>query len=186
MSENKKNFLKLNITNLRNVISGKEDINKVKIELNKGYIPYQVIYKAIELATSLEINKGNTIKSFNTSVSNALFDTIILGYMTNMDNSTVFSGQTDSLVDRLFEFIDIAEYIGALDKIESETSNYKKAKEMLYQQMQLDLASNNSMTNVLANIPTGDELQDVSDGIKDMVDTLNIVTEYTHPTEKED
>lgn len=61
MSENKKNFLKLNITNLRNVVSGKEDINKVKIELNKGYIPYQVIYKAIELATSLEIN-GHTLK----------------------------------------------------------------------------------------------------------------------------
>lgn len=178
--------MKPNITNLRNAYKNKIDLEEIEIIKTEKSIPNAIIVNAIDVSLrASETTDSENVTNYVIPVADMIFHIVILGNITNIDISTVFQTGVDNTVDRMVEFMDMAEGLGLMKIVES-MPNYERAVRLFESQIEANLTSYNSLRGVLDGLPNSNELGEFSEELKGIVDSLNIVTDFTHPKPIED
>lgn len=190
MATNNKNKLKPNITNLRKVFNKKEMLNNLDIQITDNIIPNSTLYVIIDNCLNVAKSSSEDSLEYDFVTLNMFYDFFVIGAMTNIDQSTIFNGTSDVIIDKLLEFEDIIEGTGIVILLENNLLNFKKGKEMLFRQAEMKIQANNlivkALSSILQNIPTNETLNGFIEEAGSIVEGLNVIGNHnTEMTMKE-
>lgn len=190
MATNNKNKLKPNITNLRKVFNKKEMLNNLDIQITDNIIPNSTLYVIIDNCLNVAKSSSEDSLEYDFVTLNMFYDFFVIGAMTNIDQSTIFNGTSDVIIDKLLEFEDIIEGTGIVILLENNLLNFKKGKEMLFRQAEMKIQANNlivkALSSILQNTPTNETLNGFIEEAGNIVEGLNIIGNHnTEMTMKE-
>lgn len=190
MATNNKNKLKPNITNLRKVFNKKEMLNNLDIQITDNIIPNSTLYVIIDNCLNVAKSSSEDSLEYDFVTLNMFYDFFVIGAMTNIDQSTIFNGTSDVIIDKLLEFEDIIEGTGIVILLENNLLNFKKGKEMLFRQAEMKIQANNlivkALSSILQNTPTNETLNGFIEEAGSIVEGLNVIGNHnTEMTMKE-
>lgn len=190
MATNNKNKLKPNITNLRKVFNKKEMLNNLDIQITDNIIPNSTLYVIIDNCLNVAKSSSEDSLEYDFVTLNMFYDFFVIGAMTNIDQSTIFNGTSDVIIDKLLEFEDIIEGTGIVILLENNLLNFKKGKELLFRQAEMKIQANNlivkTLSSILQNTPTNETLNGFIEEAGNIVEGLNVIGNHnTEMTMKE-
>lgn len=187
---NNKLKLKPNITNLRRVFNKKEMLNNLDIQITDNIIPNSTLYVIIDNCLNVAKSSSEDSLEYDFVTLNMFYDFFVIGAMTNIDQSTIFNGTSDVIIDKLLEFEDIIEGTGIVILLENNLLNFKKGKELLFRQAEMKIQANNlivkALSSILQNTPTNETLNGFIEEAGSIVEGLNVIGNHnTEMTMKE-
>lgn len=190
MATNNKNKLKPNITNLRKVFNKKEMLNNLDFQITDNIIPSSTLYVIIDNCLNVAKSSSEDSLEYDFVTLNMFYDFFVIGAMTNIDQSTIFNGTSDVIIDKLLEFEDIIEGTGIVILLENNLLNFKKGKEMLFRQAEMKIQANNlivkTLSSILQNTPSNETLNGFIEEAGSIVEGLNVIGNHnTEMTMKE-
>lgn len=190
MATNNKNKLKPNITNLRKVFNKKEMLNDLDIQITDNIIPNSTLYVIIDNCLNVAKSSSEDSLEYDFVTLNMFYDFFVIGAMTNIDQSTIFNGTSDVIIDKLLEFEDIIEGTGIVILLENNLLNFKKGKELLFRQAEMKIQANNlivkTLSSILQNTPSNETLNGFIEEAGSIVEGLNVIGNHnTEMTMKE-
>lgn len=190
MATKNNNKLKPNITNLRRVFNKKDRLEDLDLEITDSLIPNATLYVIIDNCLNVAQSSTEDDIEYNLVTLNMFYNFFVIGAMTNIDQSTIFNGTNEVVVDKLFEFEDIMESTGIITLLENNLLNFKNGKEMLFRQTEMKIQANNLIVKVLSSIlqntPTNETLNGFIEEAGSIVEGLNVIGNHnTEMTMKE-
>ena len=190
MATKNNNKLKPNITNLRRVFNKKDRLEDLDLEITDSLIPNATLYVIIDNCLNVTQSSTEDDIEYNLVTLNMFYNFFVIGAMTNIDQSTIFNGTNEVVVDKLFEFEDIMESTGIIILLENNLLNFKNGKEMLFRQAEMKVQANNlivkALSSILQNTPTNETLNGFIEEAGSIVEGLNVIGNHnTEMTMKE-
>ena len=190
MATKNNNKLKPNITNLRRVFNKKDRLEDLDLEITDSLIPNATLYVIIDNCLNVTQSSTEDDIEYNLVTLNMFYNFFVIGAMTNIDQSTIFNGTNEVIIDKLLEFEDIIEGTGIVILLENNLLNFKKGKEMLFRQAEMKIQANNlivkALSSILQNTPTNETLNGFIEEAGSIVKGLNVIGNHnTEMTMKE-
>ena len=162
----------------------------VQLEITDSLIPNATLYVIIDNCLNVAQSSTEDDIEYNLVTLNMFYNFFVIGAMTNIDQSTIFNGTNEVVVDKLFEFEDIMESTGIITLLENNLLNFKNGKEMLFRQAEMKIQANNlivkTLSSILQNTPSNETLNGFIEEAGSIVEGLNVIGNHnTEMTMKE-